>query len=281
MQKLTHIRDIMERVCGYKIFWYSSMIKWILLLISIILLVVTKRKRHFLSIQAIFKNEAMNFKEYIEHYLWQGVDHFYFIDNGSDDNYMDVIKPYMSKITLFKRPEKHKQVAHMNEVFNKIRHESEWFMMIDLDEFCYESSGNSNIKEYLKSLSPNVSQVYLRMLMFVSRDEYEHPESIRKAFTWREKDICMGGGKAIIKSNKTKSFKIHDFDTDGETIIETDKLHFNHYRLQSKEYFDKVKKTRGAADTIDSENVRDDNYFTSNDKREYEDTQLRDILIRN
>lgn len=254
------------------------MLKWILLILALLSLLFVKRKRHFLSIQAIFKNEAMNFKEYIEHYLWQGVDHFYFIDNGSTDDYMSVIQPYMSKITLFKRPEKWKQVEHMNEVFQKIRKESEWFMMIDLDEFCFEVSGKSTIKEYLKSLPPNVSQVYLRMLMFGSRDEYEHPESIRKAFTWREKDICMGGGKAIIKSDNTKSFGVHNFETIGDTIVETDKLHFNHYRIQSMEYFDKVKRTRGDVNIETSENARGDAYFKEVDKREVEDTVLKDLL---
>jgi hypothetical protein len=229
----------------------------------------------------MFKNEAMNLKEYIEHYLWQGVDHFYLIDNGSTDDYMSVIKPYMSKITLFKRPEKWQQVKITNEIFQTVKHESEWFMIIDLDEFCYESTGKSNIKNYLKSLDPEVTQVYLRMLMFGSRDEYEHPESIRKAFVWREKDLFSSDiGKAIVKSNALKSFGIHNFETSGKTIIETDKLHFNHYRLQSKEYFDKVKKTRGAADLQSSEYQRSDRekYFKEHDKREFEDTNLRDIL---
>jgi hypothetical protein len=254
------------------------MIKWILLLIALIVLLVIRRKRHFLSIIAIFKNESMNFKEYIEHYMWQGVDHFYFIDNGSTDDYMSVIKPYMSKITIFKRPEKWQQVKITNEVFQSVKHESEWFMIIDLDEFCFESSGKSNIKEYLKNLPADVSQVYLRMLMFGSRDEYEHPPSIRKAFTWREKDICMGGGKAIIKSDKTIDFSVHQFNTTGKMIVETDKLHFNHYRLQSKEYFDKVKRTRGDVNLPNGENERDDKYFKDNDKREFEDTLIRDIL---
>lgn len=256
----------------------SMWFKWILIILSIFVLIVTRKRKHFLSIQAIFKNESMNFKEYIEHYLWQGVDHFYFIDNGSTDDYMSVIKPYMSKITLFKRPEKWKQVEHMNEIFQKVRDESEWFMLIDLDEFCYEGTGKSNIKEYLKSLDSEVTQVYLRMLMFGSRDEYEHPESIRKAFTWREKEICMGGGKAIVKSNALKSFGVHNFDTSGKTLIETDKLHFNHYIIQSKEYFDKVKKTRGAVEHKDAEYVRDDKYFKDHDKREFEDTQLKNII---
>jgi hypothetical protein len=35
---------------------------------------------NYLSILAIMKNEAMNLKLWIDHYIYQGVDHFYLID---------------------------------------------------------------------------------------------------------------------------------------------------------------------------------------------------------
>lgn len=42
---------------------------------------------YFLTCLAIFKNEAMNLKEWLDHHLWQGVEHFYLINNGSEDDY--------------------------------------------------------------------------------------------------------------------------------------------------------------------------------------------------
>ena len=44
------------------------------------------KQEYYLSIVAIFKNESWILKEWIEHYLNQGVDHFFLIDNGSTDN---------------------------------------------------------------------------------------------------------------------------------------------------------------------------------------------------
>jgi hypothetical protein len=41
---------------------------------------------------SIFKNEAVNMIPIIEHYLWQGIDHFFLIDNGSDDDYYHYLK---------------------------------------------------------------------------------------------------------------------------------------------------------------------------------------------
>jgi hypothetical protein len=37
---------------------------------------------HNLSILSMFKNESMIIKDWFEHYLKEGVEHFYLIDNG-------------------------------------------------------------------------------------------------------------------------------------------------------------------------------------------------------
>ena len=42
---------------------------------------------HFLSIIAMFKNESYIIEQWIQHYLLEGVNHFYLIDNGSTDDY--------------------------------------------------------------------------------------------------------------------------------------------------------------------------------------------------
>ena len=44
-----------------------------------------------LCLVAIFKNESHILKEFITHYIKQGVDHFFLIDNGSNDNYSDIL----------------------------------------------------------------------------------------------------------------------------------------------------------------------------------------------
>ena len=57
---------------------------------------------HNLSILSMFKNESMIIKDWIEHYLKEGVQHFYLIDNGSTDDYLEKIKIYEKYITLVK-----------------------------------------------------------------------------------------------------------------------------------------------------------------------------------
>jgi glycosyltransferase involved in cell wall biosynthesis len=49
-----------------------------------------------LSVGAIFKNESHSIREWIEHYIYRDVEHFYLIDDSSTDNTVEIIKPYIS-----------------------------------------------------------------------------------------------------------------------------------------------------------------------------------------
>ena len=44
-------------------------------------------KKYFLSVLSIFKNESHILEEWLNHYINEGVDHFYLLNNNSDDNY--------------------------------------------------------------------------------------------------------------------------------------------------------------------------------------------------
>ena len=50
-----------------------------------------------LVICSMFKNESMILQEWIEHYVEMGVQHFYLIDNGSTDSYLDILQPYIDR----------------------------------------------------------------------------------------------------------------------------------------------------------------------------------------
>src|SRR5262245_4442121 len=97
---------------------------------------------HYLSILAIFKNEAHIFQEWIEHYLQEGVEHFFLIDNGSDDNFLETLQPYTGKISLWERRDRHAQVRLYNETFGAVRHLTQWIIPVDLDEFIYARHGS-------------------------------------------------------------------------------------------------------------------------------------------
>jgi len=55
-----------------------------------------------LSVLAMFKNEGMIIEEWFKHYLDEGVEHFYLIDNGSTDDYESKIEKFKPFYTLIK-----------------------------------------------------------------------------------------------------------------------------------------------------------------------------------
>ena len=54
-------------------------------------------RQYKVSIGAIFKNEALYLKEWIEFHRIVGVEHFYLYNNNSDDNYREVLEPYIKR----------------------------------------------------------------------------------------------------------------------------------------------------------------------------------------
>ncbi len=49
----------------------------------------------YLSVCAIYKNEARYLAEWIEFHLLAGVEHFFLYDNNSTDDHRDVLAPYV------------------------------------------------------------------------------------------------------------------------------------------------------------------------------------------
>lgn len=127
---------------------------------------------HKLSVCLCVRNEANYISEFIEHYIKQGVDHFYIVNNKSDDNIEDVIanSPYRKSISLIcddrelnvlSTPgyEGHKSLLDDN-LYDLVRKESEWIIIVDADEFMYGRNGHT-IKSYIKTIPSDVDCVYV------------------------------------------------------------------------------------------------------------------------
>ncbi len=72
---------------------------------------IAPEQRDSLAILTIMKNESLNVEEWISHYIWQGADHLFIIDNGSTDDTVARIEAsaYRDRITLLHRSERHRQ----------------------------------------------------------------------------------------------------------------------------------------------------------------------------
>ena len=257
-----------------------------------------------LCIVAIFKNEGHALKEWLDHYLQEGVDHFFLVDNGSNDGYD--IQDYINKgvVEVWMNPKKHAQIELMNHYLQKAK-QYKWVLVVDLDEFMYARNGYKTIKEYLRTVNKDVEQIKVPWKMFGSSGHKKQPNSIIQGFTRRRKyskkfDMLHNPefievksivrGKSLIRLD-VHVHQVHDspswrgtisnkdgtisfaFETINEKILETSCLHLNHYRIQSWEFFKNVKMTRGSNGR--NSKVRDKNYFKLQDTNDLVDTELK------
>jgi len=239
---------------------------------------------YYLSVLAIFKNETMNLKVWLDHYIWQGVEHFYLIDNGSSDNPIEILQEYIDKgfVTYVYGDIKHRQQQYYKDVFNtfSLKEKTVWLAVCDLDEFFF---GTKKRLSKVLQTHENYNMVLSNWLMFGSDGLIEHPADIRKAILHRVEEIHILT-KYIFKTESipnSDSIWIHRLENvdDTYTIIDNEQIHLNHYPIQSLEFFQKVKMTRGAADVPWSENVRDMNYFNAYDQNNtYKDLLLLDLI---
>ena len=68
--------------------------------------------KYKLVVVAIFKNEAVAMREWLQHYMRQGVEHFYMIDNGSTDDWKSQIEG--APVTVYTDAKKHAQIELYN-----------------------------------------------------------------------------------------------------------------------------------------------------------------------
>lgn len=229
-----------------------------------------------LGVLACFKNESAILVEWVEHYLKEGVEHIHLIDNSSTDNYIEKLQPYIDKniVTLYIRPTPYIQTLHLNEIYNLIKDDYKWLVMVDLDEFMF-APGYKNLNLFLED-KKQYAGIYANWTNFGSYDEYKQPESVINSFLWRWVDYA-GETKGIIQCSLTKEVHLHrHVHIESTSILEDNNiLKVFHYQIQSREYFDTVKATRGDAIDMHSNGIRNDYYFKSRDRREVFDPLLK------
>jgi hypothetical protein len=58
---------------------------------------------------AIFKNEAANLREWLTHYVEQGIEVFFLLDNGSTDSWQDELEGFEDMVTVVSSDLRHAQ----------------------------------------------------------------------------------------------------------------------------------------------------------------------------
>jgi len=108
-------------------------------------------KKYYLTIAAIFKNEGLFFREWLEYHRLVGVEHFYLYNNGSSDDFRLLLESYIQKgiVTLIDWPDRpgklsdtakyrwvhNIQIPAYEDAISRSIQETKWLALIDIDEF--------------------------------------------------------------------------------------------------------------------------------------------------
>ena len=171
---------------------------------------------------------------------------------------------------------------------------TQWLAVVDLDEYAYARNGT--IAEYLQTVPPHVGRLDIPWKMFGSSGHVTQPAgNVVNSFTKR-KAGHHPNVKSIARACAVTSFDIHrlqlkheyhaawpfiegaDSNEDlavSEAGLAQLAIHLNHYPIQSREWFMRVKVTRGDVSTSAMENIRDESYFKAYDTNEVLDEELQ------
>lgn len=142
--------------------------------------------RYKVSIISMFKNESMIIDEWIQHYISEGIQHFYLINNGSTDNFLDILYKN-EEITLISDDSRY-PTCTQNILFNKhfldlVKKESEWIIICDLDEYIYSRNNYKTILDYVNNIPKNIEKIIMPWKNFGNNDITNQPNCNRFVFS--------------------------------------------------------------------------------------------------
>jgi hypothetical protein len=100
----------------------------------------------YLAACSVYLNEAPYLREWIEFHRLVGVDRFFLYDNGSTDDHLEVLAPYIEEGIVTLRAWRSSPLEQ-REVFDHClgshREDARWIAFLDLDEFLFSPTGAS------------------------------------------------------------------------------------------------------------------------------------------
>jgi glycosyl transferase family 92 len=223
-------------------------------------------ERPYLSVCAIYRDEADDLPEWIEFHRLVGVERFFLYDNGSSDHHAEILAPYIDAgiVVLHDWPVfpagQHPAYEHCLETY---RHDSRWIAFIDVDEFLFSPTGEP-VAVLLEDYEdwPGVA---VGIALYGSSGHHTRPpglviESYLERSALQDRRIV----KSVVDPTRTVRCKsVHHFeyrdltavDENGYPItgfrvkwLSASRLRVNHYWMKSEEEFRAKFATPQAAD---------------------------------
>ena len=242
---------------------------------------------HKLGVCVIIKNEANYIKEWLDYYLLLGADIFYVFDNDSDDNVLEVLKPYIdSGLVVYQQIHgKGRQLDAYTLCCKRHKKECKYIAFFDIDEFVYLNPTQKlyDVIDNNFTKHNDMGALGLNWIIFGSGHiEKKEDDLVINRFKYRsEIDFDKNHHiKSIVNPRKVTVFRnphfafmqkgYNTYSVTGEKAenafvkqISSD-IRINHYFCKSKEEY-AIKKAKGLADQLGERDINDFNDHDKND----------------
>ena len=228
--------------------------------------------KYQMGICSIFQNEAPFIKEWIDYHIKVGVEHFWLYNNNSEDNYKEVLLPYLEKglIDLIEWPSyqfendfQHfsfeVQTSSYNHALTISVTSTKWLALIDIDEFIVPIC-NSTIQEVLENHYSNCSGVCVNwqcygtshvsrcnpgemLEMLTLKMRWDHPRNRYYKSIVKPKDVLFTNNPhfCIYHPGNWHVNAIHEKIDVENTGIYIDKIRINHYWTRDEHFLYNIK----------------------------------------
>lgn len=234
---------------------------------------------HYLSACLIFKDEAAYLSEWLHFYRHVGVDHFYLYDNGSSDNFSEIILPWIGKglVSYYRAEGPALQLPVYRHCLATSAKENQWIMFVDADEFLF-SPDMIDLRNFLSGFESEAGVVANWACFGTSGHQTKPEQLVTQSYTHRCElnfERACNHVKTIVNCGAVQdvSWSPHHFIyKDGRVPVNAlreavpgpfsdnvvmEGLRINHYLTKSlDEYRRKI--LRGRADTVQLRNLEED-----------------------
>jgi hypothetical protein len=194
------------------------------------------------AIAAIIRNEADYVREWIEFHLLVGVSQFYIYDNGSDDDLMSVLDPYVTtgivRVTPWKgflHQVNTQNLAYAHAVAN-VSPDIGWIALIDVDEFLFSPTGASLV-DVLTAQPPHAA-IAVKRVDFGPGEHIRRPKGL-VIDSYRLRSNQFDHLKSIVRPWAVTVVATHRCKCDGPYLRpDPSVLRLNHYFTRSREEFE-------------------------------------------
>jgi Glycosyltransferase family 92 len=203
-----------------------------------------------IAIVAIFKDEMEYLEEWLEFHLTVGVDRFYLYDNGSSDEPMHLLRPYVASgvvrvipWTAFAPPLNAQRLAYSHACAN-VDADIGWISILDIDEFLFAPDGK--LRDAVSAFA-DFSNVIVPRFEFGDGGHETRPAGLVTENYLKSSTSFASQVKSLLRPWTVRSVGTHKASTAGPTTIiarETPALRVNHYFTKSKSEF-RAKLERG------------------------------------